>query len=314
MRILKPGLLTSVQDLGRDGYKSAGINSNGVMDLHSLRILNILLENSENEASFEIHFPGPIILFEENCEFALIGADFDPKLNNLSITNGRIYFAQIGDILKFESKKSGERAYFGVRGGFKLDEWLGSKSSSLQLKHLLLPLSIDLNLPFKKDSFRLNFGISRKLCFPKTGEITIRFVEGPEYSVLESLSQDNLTDQLFRVSLDSNRMGIKLESDPLISESKSEMISSGVNIGTMQLLPNGQIIVLMADAQTTGGYPRIGFIIKKDISLLAQISPNQVFKLEKISFAKSILIHKKEELKFKLLKKALELKEHGLKD
>ncbi len=312
MRIIKPGLLTTVQDLGRNGYKSAGINCNGAMDERSLRLLNILLENNVNEASIEILFPGPIILFEENCQFALMGADFDSKLNNFSITNGKIYCAQKGDILKFDAKKCGERAYFGVNGGFKLDQWLGSKSSSLQLKHLLLPISFDLNKQSIKSSFGNNYGISRKYSFPKVGELKIRFVEGPEYSLLNSCSQDNLTKQLFRVSLNSNRMGIKLEGDPLISESKADMISSGVNLGTMQLLPNGQMIILMADAQTTGGYPRIGFIIKKDISLLSQISPNHSINLKKIPFMTSIEIQKEEELTISILQKALEFKKNGL--
>ena len=314
MRIIKSGLLSTVQNFGRNGWKSSGINSNGVMDQRSFKLLNILLENNENEASIEIHFPGPVILFEENCEFALMGADFDSKLNNIPITNGKIYFAQIGDILKFGSKKSGERAYFGVNSGFKLDDWLGSKSSSLQLKHLLLPNSIELKLPFKKRSYKNNYGISRRFSFPKTEEINIRFVEGPEYSLLNSNAKENLTKQLFRVSLDSNRMGIKLYSNPILSESYSEMISSGVDFGTMQLLPNGQIIVLMADAQTTGGYPRIGFIIKKDISLLAQINPNHSFYLELISFMRSIGIQKEEELKFGLIQKALDFKKHDIKD
>ncbi len=314
MRIIKSGLLTTVQDLGRYGYKSAGINSNGAMDQGSLKILNILLQNNENEASIEIHFPGPLILFEENCEFALMGADFNSKLNNIPITNGKIYFAQIGDILKFESKNCGERAYFGVNGGFKLDEWLGSKSSSLQLKHLLLPNAIDLKLPIKRRCNKNNYGISRRFSFPIQDEFKIRFVEGPEYSLLNLNAKDNLTKQLFSVSVDSNRMGIKLEGNPIISENYSEMISSGVSLGTMQLLPNGQIIVLMADAQTTGGYPRIGFIIKKDISLLAQISPNHSFNFELISFMTSIEIQKEEELKFKLIQKALVFKTHDLKD
>ena len=312
MRIIKPGLLSTVQDLGRNGWKSSGINSNGAMDQRSLRLLNILLENNENEASIEIHFPGPVILFEEDCEFAIMGADFDSKLNNIPITNGKIYFAQIGDILKFGSKRHGERAYFGVNGGFILDDWLGSKSSSFQLKHLLLPDSIKLKLPFKKGSYKNNYGISTRFSFPKANELKIRFVECPEYSLLNSNAQENLTNQLFSVSLDSNRMGIKLDGNPIVSESYSEMISSGVDLGTMQLLPNGQIIVLMADAQTTGGYPRIGFIIKKDISLLAQISPKRSFYLELIPFMTSIGIQKDEELEFGLIRKALDFKKHGI--
>src|SRR5688572_13279782 len=125
------GLLTTIQDLGRNGFRRFGINPNGAMDKTAVRLINILLGNDETEAAIETHFPAPEILFEEDAVIALGGADFGAKLNENPIENWRIVVAEKGSLLKFGKKIFGNRAYLAVRGGLKIEKWLGSASTNL---------------------------------------------------------------------------------------------------------------------------------------------------------------------------------------
>src|SRR5258708_5147520 len=129
--IEKAGLLATVQDLGRTGYRRFGINPNGVMDTAAARLINILLGNDEGEAVLEMHFPAPKIVFETDTVFALGGGDFAPKLDGDHIENWQCCFAEKGSSLVFSEKLLGNRAYLAVRGGFRLEDWLGSSSTNL---------------------------------------------------------------------------------------------------------------------------------------------------------------------------------------
>ena len=129
--IKKQGLLSTIQDLGRNGFRRFGINPNGAMDKTAARLINILLGNNETEAVIEMHFPAPEILFEEETMFALGGANFGAKLNDESIENWKIQFAESGSILKFSEKIFGNRSYLAVKGGFKIEKWLASASTNL---------------------------------------------------------------------------------------------------------------------------------------------------------------------------------------
>ena len=124
-------MLTTVQDLGRNGFRRFGINPNGAMDKTAARLINILLGNNETEAVIEMHFPAPEILFEEEAIFALGGANFGAKLNDETIENWKIHFAESGSVLKFTEKIFGNRCYLAVKGGFKIEKWLGSASTNL---------------------------------------------------------------------------------------------------------------------------------------------------------------------------------------
>ncbi len=132
--IKKSGLLSTVQDAGRNGFRRFGINPNGAMDKTALRLINILLGNDEAEAAIEMHFPAPEILFEQNAVFALGGANFGARLNDEPAENWKIQFAETGGILKFPEKISGNRCYLAIRGGFKIEKWLDSRSTNLTAK------------------------------------------------------------------------------------------------------------------------------------------------------------------------------------
>ena len=307
MRIIKKGMLTTLQDLGRFGFQSSGVNPSGAMDLLSARLLNLILGNHQQEAVLEMHFPGPLIEFEENCYFALTGADFDGHLNQQNIVRNKRYFAKKGDQLSFKRKLEGERSYFGVRNGFVLDSWLNSKSFHSQLDVCTFPENLKVRDSQTELGQKINFGVSfgHNLSNSK-----IRFVSGFEYQKLEEKSKAALNMTDFVISKDSNRMGYRLNGFPIILGVNTEMISAAVGKGTIQLLPNGQLIVLMADAQVSGGYPKLGFVIENDISKLAQLGAGAKVIFEKISYDHALEIMYETERTLYLINKSLRLREN----
>ena len=304
--IQKEGILTTIQDTGRIGFRRFGINTNGAIDVSAVRLINILLGNDENEAVLEMHFPAPEILFEDDAVFAVGGAAFEGKLNGETIEDWKPYFAENGSILKFTGKSSGNRAYFSVKGGFNIEKWLGSASTNLTAKiggisgrKLQKNDKLTFKIPNPKIrnlDYKLSTGIipfySR---FP-----TVRIVEGAEFELLNAYSEHCLLQRNFTVSQSSDRMGFRLSGEPLYLLDKKELVSSAVNFGTIQLLPDGQMIILMADCQTSGGYPRIAHIIETDLPLVAQLGANDkiAFQLISLAEAENILLDYRKDLQF----------------
>ncbi len=283
-------LLTTVQDLGRNGFRAFGINPNGAMDCVALRLINILLGNNENEASLEIHFPAPKILFETEAIIALGGANFGAKVNDKNVENWQIIEIKKGQTLSFSHKNKGNRLYLSVQGGFEIKDWLNSKSTNLKAKYGGFEgrqLDKEDRLKFKiqnskfKKSLKLSpYFVPNYSNFPK-----IRIIQGAEFGLLTPLSSENLLKHTFQITQNSDRMGFRLHGEPLYLLHDKELVSSAVTFGTIQLLPNGQLIILMADHQTTGGYPRIGNVIAQDLPLLAQLGANDKVSFEVISLA-----------------------------
>ena len=279
--IQKGGILTTIQDLGRYEYRRFGVNPSGVMDQTAARLINILLCNDEGEAVLEMHFPAPQIVFETNTIFAIGGGDFTPELDDQPIENWRPVFAKKGGTLKFTGKALGNRAYLEVRGGFTIDEWLGSSSTNLAAniggfegRKMESGDRIKTNQKSKKPAVVLARRISNSLIPQYSNFPTIRIIRGAEFENLTKASRELLQNQDYSISTNSNRMGFRLSGEPISLSKQFELISSAVCFGTIQLLPDGQLIVLMADHQTSGGYPRIAHVISRDLPLLAQLGAN----------------------------------------
>jgi antagonist of KipI len=286
----KAGILTTLQDLGRYGYRRFGINPNGVMDQTAARLINILLGNDENEAVLEMHFAAPELLFESNAIIAIGGASFCPTLNDEPLQNWRPYFAEKGRQLTFESRSSGSRAYLAIHGGFAAKTWLGSASTNLTAEiggnegrkfqtgdRLAFTKTINRQLTIapKAVSTTLLPSYSR---FP-----TVRIIAGAEFELLNENNRRSLLEQDFTISSNSNRMGYRLHGEPIMSTKPHELVSAAVSFGTIQLLPDGQLIMLMADHQTSGGYPRVGHVISRDLPLVAQLGANDKVAFHMIS-------------------------------
>ena len=276
--VSKAGILDTIQDLGRHGFRKYGINSTGAMDPTALRLLNTLLGNEENEAAIECHFPAGEFIFDQECVFALGGADFSAELDGKPMDSWKPIFPRNRSVLRFLRPRLGQRAYLAVSGGISIGKWLNSAGTDLnavrggiegrKLKSgdvIEFQAGSALQLPSVRIASSL---ISRYSRFP-----TVRVIKGPEFDLLDGESRQKLVSSNFQISTESNRMGYQLIGDALNLEAPREYISSGVTFGTVQLLSDGQLIVLMADHQTTGGYPRIANIIEADLSLMAQLGP-----------------------------------------
>ncbi|MCY7374498.1 MAG: biotin-dependent carboxyltransferase family protein [Pyrinomonadaceae bacterium] len=286
----KSGVLSTIQDLGRNGFRRFGINPNGAMDVSAARLINMLLGNSESEAVLEMHFPAPVLKFEKPAIIALGGADFGAMLDDKTIENWRPYFVEKNRVLSFPKKNFGNRAYLSLKGGFKIDCWLESASTNLTAniggfegRSLMKNDKLFFKQRTKDEGLRTNFKISKSIIPRYSSLPTVRVVAGAEYERLTAFSEQNFTKQNFTISRSSNRMGFRLDGEPLYLLDKIELVSSAVSFGTIQLLPDGQMIVLMADHQTSGGYPRIAHVVSADLPILAQLGGGDKVNFELIS-------------------------------
>jgi antagonist of KipI len=291
LRIIRNGLLDTIQDAGRYGYQHLGINPGGAMDRIAMRIANALVGNNIEEAVIEMHFPAAEIVFEKAILMALGGADFSATVNEKEISLLQPVLVGAGAVLRFAKKKTGARVYLAVQGGFVADEWLHSYSTHLNVKAggfegralhkndtLLFKNEPDYSVVFTQHQFETlpwKAKVSDLYC-----NNSFRFIPGEEYDLLDAISKQKIMHQSFTISRESNRMGNRVQADALQLQSPKEMISTAVTLGTIQLLPDGQLIILMADHQTTGGYPRLGHIISADIPSLAQLFAGEKFFLQ----------------------------------
>ena len=256
------------------------------MDRTAARIVNTLLGNDENEAVLEMHFPAVEIEIDAGCSLAIGGADLAATLNDTPLRNWTSFPAKHGDVLKFTKPNIGTRGYVAVAGGFAIDQWLGSRSTNLTAVAGGFDgrrLNADDRLELRSHRIVKPRSIGPSM-IPKYSRFpTVRVVASGEFELLTAISERSFLNEGFTVTKDSNRMGYRLSGPPLHLLHKKEMVSAAVTFGTIQLLPDGQVIVLMADHQTAGGYPRIANVISADLPLLAQLGPNDGVSFHRVS-------------------------------
>ena len=263
--IQKEGILTTVQGVGNYGLQRFGINPRGALDRTAARLASILVGNAEDELVIEMHFPAAEIVFEDTCVFALGGADFHASLNGYDVENWSCQSAETGGVLKFGKKARGNRCYLSVKGGFDLTAELFENRRPKKGDRIAINKSLE------PEDASVKRRISNSM-LPIYGSFpTVRILDGGEINYLSIADRQALTDENFVVTNDSNRMGFRLKGPEFKPIQTTEMVSSAVSFGTIQLLPDGQLIVLMADHQTSGGYPRIANVISVDLPLLAQL-------------------------------------------
>ena len=315
LRITRNGLLDTIQDGGRYGYQQLGINPGGVMDRIGMHVANILVGNDLNEAVIEMHFPAAEILFEETVLIALAGADLSATVNGEELPILHPVMIQQGSVLHFGKKQNGARVYLAVQGGFVADEWLQSCSTHLKVKaggFAGRALQKNDQLLMKEEPM---FGFENAShafeILPWKAKVSdlyvatrFRFIPGNEYHLLEEISKQQLESNPFTISRESDRMGYRLTGKNLQLTKSKELISTAVTRGTIQLLPDGQLIVLMADHQTTGGYPRVGHIISADISSLAQMAAGENFSLQQVTIHTAEKLLLEQEMNLQLLQNA----------
>lgn len=303
LRVLSAGLLTTVQDLGRRGHQCEGIPESGAMDRIALRLANVLVGNPESAAALEITLAGPTLLFETASLAALAGADLGAVVDGQRVPPWRAMLVPAGATMSFGAPLSGCRAYLAVAGGIDTPVVLGSRSTYLRaafggLEGRALragdvvgagaasPLSTRIAASLAHGGGAVSvaaWGAGPSLRPPYSSSPFIRLITGAHAKMLTRASSDQLFRAEFRVSPQSDRMGYRLEGPTLELEEPRDLLSEAVAFGTVQLPSGGSPIVLMADRQTTGGYPRIGEVATVDLPLLAQLKPGDRLRFRSIS-------------------------------
>ena len=305
--VTKSGILSTIQDTGRNGFRRFGINPNGAMDVAAARLINILLANEESETVLEMHFPAPILKFEEAAIIALGGAKFGAQIDGKPIENWRPHHIGKDQTLSFSGKISGNRAYLTVKGGFVIERWLNSASTNLTAKiggfegrSLMKDDRLYFNSKFQISDSRFRYRIAGSVIPHYSSMPTLRVIAGAEFERLTAFSESNFLKNNFTITRNSNRMGFRLNGEPLYLLNKIELISSAVTFGTIQLLPDGQMIILMADHQTSGGYPRVAHVASADLPVLAQLGAGDKVNFEIISIeeAEDLALEFERELNF----------------
>lgn len=266
LKVIKSGFYTTVQDLGRFNYRNKGVPVSGAMDSFSYNMLNMLMENDKRDAVLEITMTGPKLEFELDTYIVAGGCELSMNLNGQPIKNFKVHKISAGDVISFGKLEHGLRLYLAIKGGFKSQLILGSRSYFKPLTQSSRIKDFD-QLPY--DECR-NFSpkLQELKAHSLLKETVLEVFEGPEYYLLTEQHKQTLFDHDFTVAKENNRMAYQL--NETIEGHSISMLTSATLPGTVQLTPAGKLILLMKDGQTTGGYPRILQLSEKAISILAQ--------------------------------------------
>ena len=266
IKILKPGLFSTIQDKGRIGLQSYGIPHSGSMDSFSSDLGNKILGNNKENAVMEITMIGPVLEFEFSTFICITGADLSPSVQNMNIPMNTVVPIKSNDILSFGALKRGLRAYIAVLGGFKTEKVYNSRS---MYKNLTKAIKLTKNdtLEISNETLFANSKLIVDSIQDVENELMV--TKGPEYSMLNSSQKSFIISHDFTVSNNYNRMAVQLKD--VLENNLDSIITSAVTPGTIQLTPNGTLIILMRDCQTTGGYPRILQLEERAINSVAQL-------------------------------------------
>lgn len=309
VKIINPGFLTTIQDMGRTGYQKYGVPVAGAMDIWSMELANILVGNHKNEGVLEITITGPIIEFNDNEVIALTGALFDIYVNNKKVEMNKTIYVTKGDILRINRASNGTRAYLSFAGGFKIAKVMGSKSTYLRsglggFKGRKLKAGDILEINKEKNNKYLGVReIPKSLLINYGNEARLRVIMGPEHNRFTKKGIKTFFNREYILSNQCDRMGYRLCGEKIEHVNGADIISSGITLGAVQVPSNGEPIIMMADRQTTGGYPRIANVITVDIPILAQLKAGDKVRFEKIGINEShYLIYEKEKIITDLVK------------
>ncbi|GMK41822.1 hypothetical protein PCCS19_48810 [Paenibacillus sp. CCS19] len=309
--VQKPGLYTTVQDRGRNGYRSAGLTGGGAMDEYALRVANLLVGNEEGEAGLELTLAGPVLRAEADLLIAITGADMTPRIDGRELAMWRPLYVPAGATIRFGVARLGCRAYVAVAGGFGTAAALGSRSTDARARLGGIdgrPLRAGDAVPCgmaagaaapsrwaaawlaalaaRSSSAAVAEGEGRPPAWAawyappqayggaSEAGIELRVMPGSEHGQFSEAARGAFYSGRYRVQAASDRMGVRLEgSPPLQRIAKDELLSHGIVPGVIQVPDGGQPIILAADCQTTGGYPKLAHVAAVDMPLLAQAKP-----------------------------------------
>ncbi|HRE82868.1 MAG TPA: biotin-dependent carboxyltransferase family protein [Opitutaceae bacterium] len=284
--VLKPGLFTTVQDQGRPGWQAEGVSVGGALDAASLRLANLILGNSEGAAGLECTAVGPVLRFEKAARIAVLGAPIR------DLPSRRVVEMAAGEVLSLEAIERGGRTYLAVAGGLVVTLVMGSASTAVTAgfggvdgrplragDQLEIGASKIDSIPSAGRGWSLSWGWTP----PVEERVVVRALEGPQHGWFDEAMRERFWGAEFQVTPKSNRMGLRLQGDPIGRSDAREMISEAVTFGSVQIPPDGHPIVLLADRQTLGGYPKIASVISADWSRLGRVMPGLRLRFERVS-------------------------------
>jgi antagonist of KipI len=307
--VIRAGFLTSVQDLGRTGFRQFGVSTSGALDPFALRVANLLVGNDETAAGLEITF-GPLQLrFEDERIVAWCGGEFDVQVESRSLPAGHAARVNAGEELKFGGPQNGCRAWLAISGGIDVPLMLESRSTDLRANFG----GIEGRTLRDGDVIRLDR--QARSAPAATAEISswtaphdwvspakrnpiLRFVRGIDWNRFNDSTLQRLTSKSFAVSPDSDRMGVRFDGPELKREDSVDLVSEAVAPGTIQVPPNGRPILLLLDCQTIGGYPKIAHVITGDLGVAAQLRAGDHVRFSEVSLAHAhrLLLEREREL------------------
>ena len=299
IRVLRPGMLSTIQDLGRVGLQHLGIVPSGAMDPVAHRLANALVGNTGSEASLEVTILGPELRFETASLIALCGAHFEASIDGFALPHDRPVLVSAGARLLVGRALRGARAYLAVAGGLAVKPVMGSRSTympagfggfggrALRAGDLLdlVPDLAQLSASrfarlagrasrlIEKPLFRSVPWSSLPMTLPNRDPIIVRAMPGAHFEMFDEAAKRLLFESTWRIAAESNRIGYRLAGPVLGRRVDGEVLSGPICLGTVQVPVSGQPIVLMADHQTTGGYPKIAEVASADVARLGQLEP-----------------------------------------
>jgi len=296
---VRAGFLTSVQDLGRTGFREFGVSLGGALDAHALRVANLLAGNDESAAGLEITFGGLRLRFADDRIVVWGGGNFDARISSTSSPAGHPVLVRVGEEFSIGSPSGGCRAWLAISGGIDVPVVLGSRSGDLRAgfggvrgrpvrdgEEFPLgenPSSAKLLIEKLRTEKIARWKPPHDWSSPARREPLLRFVRGSESGRFNDVSFQRFTGETFSVSPDSDRMGIRLDGPRLEQRQDVDLLSEAVAPGTVQVPPNGKPILLLNDCQTIGGYPKIAHVITVDLPITAQLCPGDRVRFSKVS-------------------------------
>ena len=310
VKVINPGLLMTIQDLGRYKFQQFGVPVSGVMDEFSYKILNMLLDNDMDAGALEATMMGPTLEFYEDSIIAITGGNLNPKVNGIKVDMWRTIFINKGDILSFSGAKEGCRTYIGFKGGINVSRVMGSKSTYMKGsiggingkslgKEDVIPI-----YPLDGISFK-NKKIPEEYIPKYLKDMEIRVVMGPQDDYFTHNGIETFSSSEYKITNDCDRMGFRLEGESIELIDGSDIISDGISFGAIQVPGHGKPIVMMADRQTTGGYSKIANVISTDLSILAQGKPGDSIKFRRIPITEAHSLLRERENLYKEISECL---------
>ena len=310
IRILKGGMLTTVQDLGRSGYQSQGFSVAGVMDVRSFKIANLLLDNPENEAVLEFTLIGPTLEFTSATIIAITGGDFQPTINGEPAPMYTAIYMNKGDVLKFGSARTGSRGYIAFSSYLDIPVVMGSRCTNLKSRiggFKGRKLQAGDYIGFRIKRRYLPFFLSRKL-EPENFDqdsTTLRVVMGPQDKKFSKQGIETFLTTEYTVTSEFDRMGCRLDGAYIAPKESSDIISDGIAFGSIQVPSHGKPIILLADRQTTGGYAKIATVASVDLPKLVQRKTDHKIRFEAITVQEAQQLYLKEQKQLDKMRKII---------